>query len=199
MEAIIDIFLSFLLLYQYTALFLIAFIAALIVPLPSSSMLFAASAFASQGYMNFTLVLLVAYAGNVAGDNVGYFLARRYGKKAVQRIGLHRALQSNKYQVVEGLIQTNPRAIIFFSRFFTGVCPAVNILTGVARVQYHIFLVFDLIGEAAYVLVYGLAGYLLGTQWENSFDFFLKGGILVISLGVFIALTQHFYFNRRRS
>lgn len=194
MEAILDLFLSFLLLYQYPALFLITFVAAFIIPLPSSSTLFAASAFASQGYMNFTLVLLVAYAGNIAGDNAGHLLSKRYGKEVMQKFGFYKALESKKYRIVENLIRTNPRAIIFFSRFFTGVCPAVNILTGVASVRYRLFLATDLIGEAIYVLLYGFAGYLLGTQWENSFDFFLKGGVLIISLGVFILLAQKFYF-----
>lgn len=194
MEAIPDLFLSFLLLYQYAALFLITFVAAFIIPLPSSSTLFAASAFASQGYMNFALVLLTAYAGNVAGDNAGYFLTKRYGKEVMQKFGFYKALESKKYRIVESLIRTNPRAIIFFSRFFTGVCPAVNILTGVASVRYRLFLAVDLIGEAIYVLLYGFAGYLLGMQWENSFDFFLKGGVLIISLGVFILLAQKFYF-----
>lgn len=194
MEAILDLFLSFLLLYQYPALFLITFVAAFIIPLPSSSTLFAASAFASQGYMNFTLVLLVAYAGNIAGDNAGHLLSKRYGKEVMQKFGFYKAFESKKYRIVENLIRTNPRAIILFSRFFTGVCPAVNILTGVASVRYRLFLVADLIGEAIYVLLYGFAGYLLGAQWENSFDFFLKGGVLIISLGVFILLAQKFYF-----
>ena len=81
MSNFVALLLSFLLLYKYWALFAVIFVAAVLVPLPTNSVLLAAGAFASQGYFSFWLSLAVAVGANIAGDCFDYFLARRYGRR----------------------------------------------------------------------------------------------------------------------
>jgi len=76
----LGIFLSYLLVYKYLVLFLIVFLASLILPLPATALIMAAGAFSSQGYFNFSEVLLVAFAGSVLGDCCGYFISFYFGK-----------------------------------------------------------------------------------------------------------------------
>ena len=95
MELILSTFLTFLLLYKYIGLFVISFLAALLLPLPSSSILAAAGAFAAQGYFSISYVLIVAFLGNILGDAAGYFLAQKMGTAALQRIGFRKILSSS--------------------------------------------------------------------------------------------------------
>ncbi len=159
METFFGSLLTLLLLYKYVGLFLIAFVAAFAVPIPASTTLAAAGAFASQGYLSLGGVLLVAFLGNIAGDAAGFLIARFYGEKALHAIGLGRVLRSLPYRKVKKYIIEFPQSLIYFTRFLTQFGPAVNILSGLSQVPYRTFFIFDFLGEASYVLLYGLTGF----------------------------------------
>ena len=196
--AILDSFIAFLIIYKYIALFLIGYVAALILPVPASTTLVAAGAFSSQGYMNIFVVLSVALAANIAGDATGFLLARRYGEEVLRKIGFRRLLNSRGYHRFKDYILDYPQSVIYFSRFLTEVGPAVNILSGLAKVPYRTYFIFEIFGEISYVFLYGLAGYYLGSRWENNVGFFLRAGLAVFSIGVVINTIQIILYRKRR-
>ena len=193
----LNAFLSFLVVYKYVGLFVISFVAALAIPIPTSTTLAAAGAFSVQGYFSLPLVLLTALAGNVAGDTVGYFAARRYGERTLIFIGLRRVISSPRYANLKEYVRDYPGSLIFFTRFLTEVGPTVNVLSGLAGVPYRTFFIFDLLGETSYVLLYGLAGYFLGGQWENNVWFLAKGGLVMFLLGVTVNLMNVLLYRKR--
>lgn len=195
--SILGSLLSFLLLYKYAALFVIGYIAALAVPIPSSTTLVAASAFASQGYFSFPLVLLTAFAANVAGDATGYLIARWYGAEFLRKIGLRRVIASKTFAKLEDYILSFPQTVIYFTRFMTEAGPAVNILSGLTKVPYRTYFLFEMLGEASYVLLYGFAGYYLGGEWENNVGFLAKGAMVIVSLGVTLNVAQWALYKSR--
>ncbi len=197
METILGSFLSFLLLYKYTALFVVSFFAAFLLPLPSSSTLAGSGAFASQGYFSLAMVLFVALLGNIGGDLAGYFLARRYGEEFMRKIGFKKVFSSRYYKSVVDYLTGAPHSLIFFSRFLPEVGPAVNILAGITGVPVRTFLVVDIIGEVSYVLLYGLVGFFMGSGWENNMSFLVEGGMVMLSLGIVMALIQYLLFRAR--
>ena len=186
----LDSLLAFILLYKYLGLFLIAFVAALLLPLPSSTALAAAGAFASQGYLDFTTVILVALAGNIGGDVTGYLLARRFGIPVLSRIGFRRLFATPQYASLARYIADFAPSLVFFTRFMTTVGPTVNILSGVTKVPKKTFFLYDALGETSYVLLYGGAGYALGTQWENNLAFLAEAGLVFALLGVVMILIR---------
>lgn len=198
MATIIGSFLTFLLLYKYQALFSITVVAAFLLPLPASTTIAAAGAFASQGYLNLPLVLLVAFLGNVLGDAAGYLIARRYGIPVLKKIGFERLMRSHRYHMLQDYILNFPQSLIYVTRFLTQAGPAVNILAGIAGVPYRQFFLYDVLGEASYVLLYAFAGYFLGTQWEANLSFASKGAFVVISIGLVILLIQAMLYRRNR-
>lgn len=190
MENFFDTFLTFILLYKYVGLFLISFVAAFIFPLPSGTTLAAAGAFAAQGYLSFPAVIGVALAGNIAGDAMGYFIARRYGEQMLSSIGLANALHSRRYLFINKYLQTFPRLITFFSRFFTQVNALVNILAGIGNMPRKTFFIFEVLGEVAFVFFYGYMGFALGAQWEENFGLITDGVLLIILLGLICMITR---------
>jgi membrane-associated protein len=191
-------FLSFVLLYKYIALFLIAYVAALAIPFPASTTLAAAGAFASQGYMNIYGVLLTALAANIGGDMTSYFIARQYGERVLRKIGFGRLLRSKAYARMSEYISDFPRSLIFFTRFLTEAGPAVNVLSGLTQLPLKTFIPFDVIGETSYVLLFGLTGYFLGNQWENNIGFAAKVGLAVVALGASFNLIQYLLYRKRK-
>lgn len=191
-------FFSFILLYKYTALFLISYIGAAIGFVPTSTSLASAAAFASQGYLNLWGVMAVALIGNVAGDATGYILARLYAENVLARIGFRKVLESKAYHNLKNYVFDYPQSVIYFSRFMTEIDSAVNLLAGLAQVPATTYFFFEVTGEGTYVVLYSLAGYFLGSQWQNNLGFFTMFGLAIFSLGVVLNTFQYILYRKRR-
>jgi membrane protein DedA with SNARE-associated domain len=189
---------SYILLYKYVALFGISFIAALLIPLPSNTTLIAAAAFAGQGYLNIYTVLGTALAANILGDVVGFFIAQTYGKKFLMRIGLAKLITSPRYYELETFMINHCGKTIFTTRFFGGVGPLVNILTGLSKeVSFKKFLTYGIPGECVYVLSLGLPGFFLGSSWQNLIvSLESVSSVLAFAL---VAYGIYYFFIRTRS
>ncbi len=180
MNLTVHIFLPYLLLYKYWAIFGITLIAALALPIPPGALLMASAAFASQGYFSFPLVVIVGILGNIAGDNIGYWIARKYGKRVLYKMGFRRKIESQKYRNIETRIKRHPGALIFFSRFEVFSNLAVNLICGLSRLNYRKYLFFEIIGEALQVFIYCSIGYLVGDNWVTISGIITKFLIFII-------------------
>lgn len=198
MTLVLESLLAFLLIYKYTALFVIAFVAAFLLPLPASTTLVAASAFAFQGYLDFPAVFGAALLGNLAGDNLGYFLSRRYGEELLLSIGFKKILASPNFVALKNYARTNAAPLIFVSRFMTEIGPSVNILSGITAIPYKKYLFYEIAGEASYVLLYSSIGYYLGSKWESGVSFLTTASIFMTSLGLLFFLIQSRLFRQAR-
>lgn len=158
--------LAFVLVYKYFAIFVITFLGAFALPLPSGSVLMAAAAFSLAGYMNFWAVFFVGLAGNIAGDNSGYWLVRKYGIKILHALRLGRFFKQDSLNAAKRQIEKHPIISIFFSRFMTAIAPAVNVVCGITELRYFKFLFFEVLGEITEVSIFCGIGYFFGTNWE---------------------------------
>ena len=191
--------LSFLLLYKYFGLFIVALVSSIALPIPASAALAAAGGYASEGYLNIYAVLGITLLGSIIGDLTGYILARQYGEKILSNFVFFRHLfHSPSYHKVENYIVDFAPSLIFFSRFLTELSPATNLLAGLSKVSYKTFIVFALLGEIIYTIMYGMTGFFLGSEWENNISFFLKAGVIVLSLGIAVNLLQVLLYKKRQ-
>ena len=180
MTTIAAALLSWLLLYKYTLLFGVFFLSALARPLPGNTLLFATGAFASQGYMSYWVALLVALVGNVLGDVAGYALAAYYGDDVIRRLHIKRTYLA----AVERYVANHPRVTIVLSRFGGSLDPVVNVLCGLGEVSIQTFIVFDIIGNLASLLMVLTAGYYFGDYWQTFSSF-----VSIIGWIAFVALA----------
>jgi len=167
MDFFLQTIIPYLLLYKYTTIFIIAFGAALVVPIPSGSILMATSAFASVGYFNIYLVIILSIIANILGDNIGYWIARRYGRGVLSKIGFRRILESNMFKIIEEKFSKHPGLIIFISRFEVLSTLSINLLSGVSKISYKKYFIYESIGSVAQVCMYSLLGYFFANSWES--------------------------------
>ncbi len=159
--------LSDVLVYKYLAIFIITFLGAFALPLPSGTIVIAASAFSTQGYLNFFAVLLIGILGNIIGDHTNYWLSRRIGVAIFKRLGLSSILEAGRMRQVRGMIEKHPILTIFFSRFMTGIAPTVNVVSGLTTLPYKLYVTFEVLGEITEVSIFALVGFFLGSNWES--------------------------------
>ena len=90
MDYLFSLLLSYLLLYRYAVIALVSFLSGLALPLPANTLLLAAGAFSSQGFMDAPVVFFVALVSNVLGDSVGWALTRFWGTKVITETHMNR-------------------------------------------------------------------------------------------------------------
>ncbi len=195
MNTILTSLLSYLLLYKYSTLFLVVFSAAIILPLPDSSILLATGAFASQGYFSFAISFAVALVANVLGDIVGYMLTNKFGYHVIKERHIKKFPYFSK---VETFVRTQAGPTIIVSRFVGTIGPLVNFLSGLASVPLSKFIFFDLIGNAIDIAAILIIGYALGQYWQDFAGIMDTVGWIFLVL-IVVYVTINIYISSRES
>jgi len=189
MSFILQTIVPYLLLYKYVTIFTIAFGAAFIVPIPSGSILMAASAYASAGYFNIYLVIILSIIGNILGDNFGYWVARKYGREVLFRIGFRRILESDIFKTIDDKFNKHPGFIIFISRFEVLSTLSVNLLSGVGKTYYKKYLLHEVLGSISQVCFYSLIGYFFAENWQSINTTIGKISLVIGLIVVFLLIS----------
>src|SRR5712672_1134787 len=129
--------------YGLPVLFAVIAIAAVGIPLPISMMLVAAGSFVELGEMKLWQVIVVASAGAVLGDQIGYGLGRWGGHRGASWLK-HRRKGISQIKKADAFTRRWGAAGIFFSRWLiTPLGPWLNLTSGMAKYPWPRFLVWD--------------------------------------------------------
>ena len=189
MDFIIQNLIPYLLLYKYVTVFVISFLAAFVVPIPSGNLLMIASGFSRVGYFNFYLVILISIVANILGDNLGYWMARIYGEKILSKIGFRRILNSKKFKKVEIQYSNHPGFIIFISRFEVLSTLSINLLSGISKTPYKKYLMHESVGSIAQVCVYGSIGYFFYYGWQSADSVIGKVSLIIGLITIILVIV----------
>lgn len=187
--SISELVLTGMLAYGAYALGLALLLGAVGLPVPGALIILASGAFVRQGYMDWPSALGLGLAGVVLGDTVAYLLGRLAGAWVGRRYGATPIWQSAVNQ-----FQRRGWLAIYLTRFLlTPLGVPVSFIAGGSRYPYWRFLLFDLLGEATWLLLYGSVGYVVGSQWEAVSEFAgnftgLLVGLVALGIGTVLAL-----------
>jgi len=136
------------------ALFIIAAVASVGIPLPVMLLLIIAGSLAAQGALNFWMAVFVAAAGSAAGDQIGYAIGRWGGRALNARLA--RLLGgAEKIERLDAQARRWGGAGVFFSRWLvTPLGPWVNLASGAAEYSWLRFTFWDTIGEGIFAGLY---------------------------------------------
>lgn len=153
-----DQLLGFLTLYGIPALYIILTISSAGIPFPISLLLVVAGSFTAQGELKLWEVLVAGTAGAISGDQIGYWIGRRGGRRLVNRLFRSKG-GSNEMGRAEAFSRRWGGAAVFFSRWLaTPLGPWVNLYSGIAEYPWHRFTFWDSLGEVIWVVLYVLLG-----------------------------------------
>ncbi|WP_337995575.1 DedA family protein [Oleispirillum naphthae] len=133
--------------------------------LEGESILLLAGFAAHMGYLSLPLVLVCAFCGGTLGDQIAFFVGRRYGRLLLARwpsLARHR-------RRITRLIFRHQIPLILGIRFLYGMRIAGPILIGSSRVPPLRFAAFNMLGAAIWAAAIGGAGYLFGRTLEVFF------------------------------
>lgn len=184
-----DYLLSTLGVYGLPVLFAALLIGAVGLPLPGSLMLLAAGSFTEQGDMNLWMVLGLAAAGSILGDNIGYALGRWGGRRFARRISRFPG-GAKRLKAAEDWLNRREGAGIFLSRWLvTPLAPFINVTCGLTGYSWPRFLLYDVLGEALWVVLYVQLGRIFSDRVQEvgellgDFVWMVVGLLFVVVLG----------------
>lgn len=130
--------------------------------LPGDSLLFTAGLLAASGIIGVPvwLVVVVAFVAAAAGDQVGYLLGRRVGRRLF-RPGA-RILKTRYLDEAEAFFAKYGGPALILGRFVPVVRTYVPLAAGAGDYHYAKFVRWNLVGAAAWTLVVTTLGVVLG-------------------------------------
>jgi membrane-associated protein len=192
---------AFVLEYQwwtYALLFLIIFAETgfVFTPfLPGDSLLFAAGALAALGSLNLWVLIALLITAAIAGDTVNYWIGHWFGIKLFD--GRFRMLKKEHLDRTHRFYEKHGGKTIILARFVPIVRTFAPFVAGMGAMDYKRFLTFNVIGGAAWVLLFTLLGYFFG-----NLPFVQANFELVVVAIVILSVIPAFYegiAERRRS
>lgn len=154
---------------------------------PGETAIVVGGVLASQGKLSLPFLLVIAVAGAVVGDSVGYEIGRRYGARLLET----RAMSRHRAKVgkAQDLIRRRGAFAVFLGRFTALLRALMPALVGSSRMPYPKFLLFNLIGGVTWVLTFTLGGYFAGEAFDHAAKLAGRGLAIGLAVAAVIALV----------
>jgi len=184
--------------FGYPLLFVIVMSESAGVPVPGETGLINAAGVASQGKLRIELVIALAAAAAIVGDNIGYFIGRRGGRWLLQRPGPFHYQRLQVLATGEPFFARHGPKAVFFGRFLLGLRVWASWLAGATRMRWRSFVLWNALGGICWATAIGLFAYFLGHSAGNAIEAFGIYGLLAALLAIASALFMHRRHRRHR-
>ena len=168
------------------------------IPVPGETALITAALLASKGDLNIELVIVLAAAAAIVGDNIGYLIGRKGGRWALERPGRFHRERLRVIATGEPFFERHGPKAVFFGRFVLGLRVWASWLAGATHMRWRSFLLWNALGGICWATVVGLVAYLLGRSAGNALQTFGLFGLGAALLGLITAAVLHRRHRRRR-
>ncbi|MFF5297022.1 DedA family protein [Paractinoplanes globisporus] len=171
------------------------------VPAPGQTIMVAAAIYAGAGRLNIVGVAAIAFVAAVLGDNVGYWIGVRGGRKLVHRWGKYVFLTPERLTRAEGFFARRGSRIVVIARFIDGLRQFNGVIAGITAMPWRTFLLYNAIGAALWVGWWTSIAYALGTHLVEIIEHahrYKWWAIAIITLAVIAYITLHLRHIRRR-
>jgi membrane protein DedA with SNARE-associated domain len=176
----------------YLVVFLLPFLEASILlgfVFPGETALVFGGAVGTQNGASLLVLLVLAVAGAISGDAVGYAVGRRYGQ-TLQATRLGRMVGEERWLITETFLLRRGGTAVFFGRWTALLRAMVPGAAGMARLPYRTFFLYNALGGTLWAVACVLGGYLVGEaigKYVTSFGYVI---LAVAVLAVTVALVH---------
>ena len=188
--------------WVYAILFLIIFVETglVVMPLlPGDSLLFAAGAIAATGAMDPVLLSALLFVAAVLGDSLNYQIGHYIGPRAFNIKS--RFIKRDHLLKTQAFFEKHGGKTIIFARFMPIIRTFAPFIAGVGSMQYSRFLMFNVVGGAAWVLSFIWLGYFFGNLpvIKDNFTYVIFAIIILSLMPALVEFVRHYWSNNNKT
>ena len=183
--------------YIYVILFLIIFVETglVIMPfLPGDSLLFTAGLLCAQDSgLNIYILIPLLIVAAVLGDNINYFVGKYFSETVLKWQFKGKPLVNPAWITeVHNYFEKHGTKTIIIARFMPIVRTVTPFVSGVGKMNYKVFLPYDIFGGILWVGSVTILGYFLGNIpfVEHNLEKFILGIVFISVLPMIIKAIQ---------
>jgi membrane protein DedA with SNARE-associated domain len=168
-------------------LFVVIMLESFGLPLPGETALIAFGVLAAQGHYSIVWVIVLAAAGAIIGDNLGYWLLGRLGGRALfRRWGWLRRYSDRILPRAERIMRRHGGKTVFFGRFVAVLRVSAAAVAGLAHMKWWKFLFWNASGGIVWASAVGLAAFYGGKAVADAIQRYglYAAGVLAVGLVV---------------
>lgn len=179
----------------YAALGALVALESMGLPLPGETALLTSAVLAHQGQLSIELVIAVAASAAIVGDNLGYLIGARGGRRLLERDGPLARHRRRFLETGERFYERHGPKAVFFARWVVGARVTAAWLAGVNRMPWRQFVLFNALGGVLWALTMGSVGYALGAAGAQVVQ---TVGLVALVVVVLVAAIALLVLRRRR-
>lgn len=166
------------------------------IPAPGHTVMLAGAFLAQQDRLSIWWVAACGCGAAIVGDNIGYWLGRRYGRELLDRHRRFFRFSKRRQRKLQRFFDDHGAKAVFLGRFVTGLQTIAAIMAGVSRMRWRTFFVWNVVGAIAWATALSALGYLAGSS-VRALDHWLGGiglaviGIVIVGGGGYLMWRRH--------
>jgi membrane protein DedA with SNARE-associated domain len=182
---------------SYIGFFLFIALTGCGLPIPEEAAIVVAGVLSSQNQLDWRIAFAVCLAGAVVGDSCMYAIGYRWGHGIfTSHPRFAKLFASENEEQFQKAVEAHALKVMLLARFLVGIRAPVYVMTGVVRLPFRRFLLYDVISASMVVgVVFGLS-YLFGEQvtvWVRHAE--IRATIVVLLIAI-AAVSILYYRNR---
>ena len=186
MDAVADRLLELFIAYGYLVVIAGVFLDNFGLPSSGDIVLFLAAGLAQGGELSLPLVIVLAFAAAVASDQALYWIGRLGARGLLARFLRWSWVAKGLAAGERYFARHGPRTILF-ARFLAAIRTEVTFAAGVSAMPYRGFVVYDIVGAAAWVAILATLGYFFGDRTEAVLGGYTAvGRVLPVAVALFV-------------
>jgi membrane-associated protein len=151
----------------YPLVFALIAIETMGIPVPGETALITAGIVASRGRLEIEIVIALAAAAAILGDNVGFAIGRKLGRRVFTAPG---PLYNHRRRVIavgEPFFDRHGPKAVFLGRWISGLRITAAWMAGINRMSWPTFVFYNALGGIAWATSIGLLAYFAGHSAER--------------------------------
>jgi membrane protein DedA with SNARE-associated domain len=182
--------------YGIPALFVLIAVETMGIPVPGETALIAAGIFASQGHLSIEWVIVAAAAAAILGDNVGFLIGRKYGRRILTSDrGPFPRHRKKLIEMGEPFFEKHGPKAVFLGRWVAGLRITSAWLAGANHMRWPVFTFWNALGGICWAISCGLVAYYLGHTAETVFR---TAGLAGLGAAVLLGVAAYAIAKLRR-
>jgi membrane protein DedA with SNARE-associated domain len=176
----------------YPFLFGLVMVESMGVPVPGETAIILAGLAANQGKLSIALVIVIAAAGAIIGDNIGFEVGRRGGRTMLEKPGRLERQRRNVLALADPFFAKHGAKAVFLGRWVAGLRFWAALFAGASDMRWRTFFVWNAAGGILWASSVALAAYFGGKAVEGVIQTAgIYGGIAVgVALAVVLVLHR---------